>query len=93
MKRVFAEWVIEMMPDDFSAFHISCGRGDDQYDGYFIHDKGATMLIKHGSDGLYHVRFEAPDEGLTSHADHWLSPSLVEDKYEPSDYGSFEVKK
>lgn len=88
MNIVFAQWRIPV--DDFEAFdsdeiYISCGAGDEQYDGYFINDEGATINVKQ-TDGVVNVEFSAPSDGLETHSNLWLSPSTIND-FEAVEFG------
>ena len=87
MKRVFAKWLVSDLPDNFTDFYISCGAGDDQWDGYFIHDKGATLNIKYNKHRFYEVEFTAPALNLTKYKDAWLSPALICDTWEATKWG------
>lgn len=74
MAQFYAKWVLETLPDEIDDFHISCGVGDEQWDGYFVSDPRAKLTIKHKSNG-YHVKLTAPTQGLENEKGWWLSPS------------------
>jgi len=94
MKKVFAKWRTDFVPsvEDLTHLHISCGVGDEQWDGYQWQDVGVHIHVRDLSpcpkkQGPYETAFTAPSLDLEKEEDYWLSPSLLNDKYEAVDWG------
>lgn len=91
--RFFADWIVKTLPEDLDDFHISAGIDsekdniEDQVSGYFPHDKGSTLAITRGLDGLWQVRLSADTQGLEMQDGYWLSPSLIDDEIEAVNFG------
>ena len=87
MKEVFAKWRTAHVNIEIEDVHVSCGVGQDQYDGYSIGDSGARLTVEY--TGMhYNVTFTAPSQALEKEADYWLSPcTLGHEEIEAYDFG------
>lgn len=88
MARVFAKWSnVPRLPEDLHGIHISCGVGDDQSIGFDLNDEGATLTAKYMGDSKWEVTFSALSGGLEDDDGYWLSPYLINDETEATDFG------
>lgn len=58
--HVTATWHVKKLPTDKKEFHISCGHGDDQWEGFFPTDKGARLTIREHAKHGHVVTLFAP---------------------------------
>lgn len=105
-KEIFAVWEVDDLPTEDNCgetgemaalqnqCHVSCGVGDDQWDGFFLEsDKGAKLVIEHVRASYYRITFTAPAQDLADHKDYWLSPNtLGANEIEAVDFGMREIK-
>lgn len=87
MVQAFAKWTVQNLPDDISGIHISCGVGDEQWDGFHIDGQGSCLTIKPTTDSSWEITLTAPSCGLEDSEAHWLSPSLINDETEATEFG------
>jgi hypothetical protein len=93
MKRAYAVWFYtDAEKERPSPEHlvISCGVNDDQYQGYYDTDLGATVTYESVTGGT-RITLSAPSEGLEAEADYWLSPDNQHDGREAVEFGIKEV--
>lgn len=81
-KKVFAVWECKELPEDLGEFHVSAGADDDdQGDGYFHDDKGASLNITSitgREDVSFRVELTSPARNIQRYKDYWLSPNQID---------------
>ena len=80
MKWVYLEAnVLELTPELvrelIDGVILSCGVGDEQYEGYELADEGAKLEVVNAPQG-FDIKFTAPSQNLEENCNYWLSPAL-----------------
>lgn len=86
MQAIYAVWTVPALPEDLGEFHVSCGAGDNQLDGFFHDSTSARLVISATIDG-FDVTLYAPSEGIEKEADYWLSPNAINGEVEARAFG------
>jgi len=83
---VYAVWTVDELPEDMDDFYIQCGAGETDWEPFSKDDKGAKLEIENLGNG-FRVKFSAPSQGIEKRKAYWLSPALINDEHEASDWG------